>query len=584
VVVRDLTVDCGFDQSAKNVCHEAIALTGSHCRIERVKCINFGVGYNPNASPPVPIECFVLEVATSSHSPVQDSDAILGSIHDCVITQPGSNGTITGWPGGFIPEITCILLAGSGTGPTPLAYGGSVKGNRIYNLNKDDNQTSPIHAITLVRCQQSEVADNEIANVDGAGVYIQSWQEQDLVIRNNRMSNVNTGILMSASTVPSDLHQYTKVHDNVILLGYYKDSSAQAVGIWVSVLPLSPQGLCVSRCFIQRNFVRAPASLGNFPLGVSLVFDGPNYDTIVVEDNVLEIPNCGQPPEFGVPYENALVFFWNYTYMESAVWLHNNRNLAGDDLALKVVDYNWKPYWGPISTRLRRVRHIHDDFLASATAFSLNWFATGLVTSGAGVVDHAGIAVLSVITSSPANPASIKLADNAIVLCGLVTPIYNNTSYTMHVLEAMVKRGDAATTNNRFLCQVGFFDASDNGVYFKIEYAATGHDNCWIGCCKAGGNSALVVSSPVITDGSPPVWHKLRIVVGMCQSGMKAEFYVDDVKLGEFWESAWDSAQKCIPTAGLSLAAKIVETTGSVTHTMSVDYIQYEVFTGRTLP
>ncbi|MBM3879530.1 MAG: hypothetical protein FJ387_07385 [Verrucomicrobia bacterium] len=383
-VISDLTIDCGFAQSDSKTTHKAIDIKGANCLVERVKAVNFSPG-KPDSEPG--LECFVIASTLKSHSPPQDGDTLMGTIRDCEVTEPAANSEIDF--GNPMPEITCLSIVGE-TGH-PLGYTGRIVGNKIFNMRPPSGATqTPLQGITVGHCRLSEIAENEIVNLDGAGIVWMSHKDEEVVIRANRMVNVTGGVVILVQDVNQNPeHLKTKIFDNQIVLGQYVSvaQSFQLAGVYLHIkggISPSPTPVRLGDLWIQRNYIYGKNIGEKTAFGIMCFFNSAVYNNINIEDNILEVPDPGGTPSLNAPYENALWFAEReYGLYDSAKpKVHNNRSLAGKDLRLKLVSLT-SPYsarWGRYSERVARFKAIvhdaqigalYEEFVGEAPRFGL---------------------------------------------------------------------------------------------------------------------------------------------------------------------------------------------------------------------
>lgn len=535
VVVRDLTIDCGFNQSSKHRTRQAIRFYGQEQTVERVKVINYGVGCDTSVpAGERPGECFPIFLAT------QIDRGLVGTIRECEVTEPGLHSSE---PAYGLAEITPLTLGGAcpSTGPLILGLGGRIVGNRVhdmpcYTLESEPCQPSSIHAITVANCAGTEITDNEVINCDGSAVYVVSWTDTDVIIRNNRLINVIIGVNIGVKKneiedglLPS--HARTRIENNVIHLGRVAKSivGLELLGINLSTSDLSGLSgpdlttIRLKDVIIARNFVRGSAitegQVTVDPIGVRLWLQGFIFENLQVANNTLELPDAPEvgSSNFGIPYENALYFNPSWLYMgiddaRRAIRVHNNRNLAGKDLRLKLAySQTWWPLqrgWAPYSTRLqcfrspiadRAARVQYDDFLGQLPRSVLGW--VDLSDHGGGVAGTSGEDGRPGIAELSTGPASDGLAmlmcqANSITLGGGLN----------HVVEFSVSRVTDADAEWR----AGFMQSSGEvGAYFKFGNVSTSRKLKFI-CHDASGGKEYDLADWGDSQGD---WFRYRIEV-----------------------------------------------------------------------
>ncbi len=213
VEVSDLTVDLNLAGQSVPHAPSAVALSGSNNRVSRVKGINWGCTHFPN-------ECFVISVL-GHYQPAADGYHN-GVVEDCIVEKPAqvlhldvttainvgqtseagySDKTAGGWAirGCFVRDITAGTALGQ---PKNFnAYSGGGRGVEIANN----------HAVNLI----SGLPGSSQCN----GVYADTFENQDVTIRDNTFENVNNGIYFNFNPPPGGpqySHTNIAVIDNLI--------------------------------------------------------------------------------------------------------------------------------------------------------------------------------------------------------------------------------------------------------------------------------------------------------------------------------------------------------------------------------
>jgi hypothetical protein len=561
--------------------------------VERVKVVNFGVGANGT-------ECFVisLSLGTSNSSP----NNVLGVIQDCVLTSPGCNGDVTYADPNSIPEITFLCLLG--VSDTDLAVGGRIARNRILNCyyqksnNNNptgvlDDQRCSLHGITVGRCRGVEIAENEVINFDGVAVVWMSWKDQEVLVRRNRMLNVNSGVLIAVFGSANQLtdapyHFGARIVDNYIVLGRYRSIQYQMRGVHLYVqsgIFTPPDPTRIKDIYVQGNFISGQTTDGRLPYGICTELWMPFFDNINVEENVLELPDASASGGLQTAYENALVFIPNthFDYSSPKVKVHHNRNVAGSELRLKVVYYTLEvAFWGPTSSRTDHFKAVildgrsgllYDEFVGIAPAFTLGWekdcAAPGDVSSfpvyPGGPVGRPGVAKVTTGAGSASGVARLRYFREAIQL-GPGGPV-------TQVVEFCAKRSNVATAGENYECRYGFMlNDGDVGVYFRIDATSggTGYQMYECVCLSAGGQQTLQ-SWVYEYDASQLLWRRLRIELPV--SGDQAWFFIDGRYIGK-------CANPDIMPIALPLWAgvKVFKKTGTSERYLLLDYFQHQMY------
>jgi hypothetical protein len=427
-----------------------------------------------------------------------------------------------------------LLVSGGGKDPNGnpvLGNGGAIVGNHLLGIPWEKS-TSPTaqpscpHLITVASCRGTLIANNEAINCDGVGVYIVSWTDYDVHVRDNRLLGVNTGIMVglfsaeihaSYSLIP--YHFRTRIEHNVIVVG--RTSAPTENNTFCGILLVSDEtsdtNVRLQGIQITRNVISAKKlSLGGenylYPQGIYLslaTVAGPlgapvlNYQGITIAGNLLEVPDYSLQDVYqsqwytnwpGTAYENALVFFPGYRYQDqnslvfAQIKVHGNRNLAGTDMRVKATHTFYLPaktifnYWGISSNRRARFKApafngraglFYDEFLGILPRSALGWVDAS--SAGADVIaqdlDDPSV------EEKPKHPGIAKV----IVHQGTGTLVpalykYGTTTLTLqgnltHSFEFAVRRSDridSAATD--YECRLGLLGAGDNGVFFNVKY------------------------------------------------------------------------------------------------------------------
>jgi hypothetical protein len=566
-VIQDLTVDCAFNEtwSQRYASRQAIALTAPDVIVRRVKAIKFGAGSSGT-------ECKVIALD------VANADERLGTVQDCLITQPGDNSAVT--YSGTVPLIICLALGPRGATGWK-GRGGLVIGNRITDLpytGATGAQRSPLRGVCFGGCLGARIAENEIVNFDGAAVWSEVGEDEDVEVEENRLIEVNIGVYLAGAAGPTHSSTGLRIRGNLVVLGKASTSSVvwqgRLYGIWCQFAESIYSFL--KDCWVRHNFVGGTTVDGNIPVGVKI--EDMAVSTLSgyhLDDNVLELPDAAASGSagFGVAYENAIVYSPSIVTPASKLDLHGNRNLAGADLRAKLLS-DTSRFWGSFSTRLARfqapafdgrVGLATDDFVGQlSTGFALGWTTSssgwGSVVSQNGLEGHPGIVLVNITSSSSTlSSALLRYGFNGIVL----GPSLNQT------VEFAAKRTGVATQADNYECRLGLMKTiGDDGVYFKVLWA--NNSNYIFAVAASGANS----SSSSTGNDTTPGWHVYRIETGPNPADpqqQEVRFYVDGQYLCTMPSS-------CLPTTPLQAAFKVAALTTTVADRgLLVDYFQHQV-------
>jgi hypothetical protein len=337
VRISDLTLDCNYNnQQAKRATLNAIVLRGGGGIIERIKCINFGVGATGN-------ECFVISANLASQGKSYRKGV---RIQECEFTQPGNNAGVN-YPN-KVPEITCIAFGGhADKTSTNYSEGDLVQRNFIHDLFRDDrNQRSEIHGITPGWSNGARVLSNTVANVDGIGIYRDSWVDKNGLIAGNYLGNVRCGIALHV--VNSAALTNLKVINNKIYL--YREAprtyalTSDMIGI--DIFGPGP----ISDLVIRNNLISgkmiAQTNRFSSPIGIRILNSNDAYRHIAIDNNLIDIPGysprdlqTSRPALPGTrPYPRAILHYFDYNYSADRIQITRNKNPKGEPLELTLLN------------------------------------------------------------------------------------------------------------------------------------------------------------------------------------------------------------------------------------------------------
>lgn len=198
-IISGITWDGNYSKNSGSSTISAIRIRGSNINISENKFINFGVG---NAQK---CECF--QVSAGPINQNEQGPIFKNNIFSSVGLKQNS-------PRGFVPENT--LLTAGGTNPI-------ISGNKFIDCIFDKKlQQSPLHGIAVATTTGSVIENNEFKNFSGVCIYMDSWSNENLIIKNNLAINVWQFIQLTCQPW-KDLNQisfhknYTIMENNVIL-------------------------------------------------------------------------------------------------------------------------------------------------------------------------------------------------------------------------------------------------------------------------------------------------------------------------------------------------------------------------------
>ncbi|MBM3883984.1 MAG: hypothetical protein FJ387_30485 [Verrucomicrobia bacterium] len=374
-----------------------------------------------------------------------------------------------------------------------------------------------------------------------------------------------------------------RIEQNLILLGRNTHLLADMdwmAGVLLYAEDSIPGGSRLKGITVARNFVRGDkiteGQTTYSALGVLLMLNSPIFESIHVNDNVLEVPDAA---ELNTAYENALVFSPTYRAVDPAagvggeVRAHGNRNLSGQDMRFKYQQYQQMSQWGPYSQRLARFKApsfggragvFYDEFMGALPRSALGW--QGLTSgSGAAIAEQdgqakrPGIARLSTGTDI-AGLSELRYSSSSIVLGGGLT----------HLFGFAARRAQQSAYPTDFDCVLGLVasDSSNVGVYFKITSGGT-YNNQWTAICTDTSQERVVGVSDF--EYAPPPWRSFRIEVQADASAV--EFLIDGKWFGR--------ATSYLPTVPLFMILMIRNRSQpyhGANHDLLVDHFSHQVF------
>ena len=175
-VISGITFDGNYDENwdpvnpyFKSV--GGVRLIGSNNVIENCEFKGFGVGV-ANA------EAFALQ----SYLPTTAADNSQGAIvRNCSFNTPGANSRTVAT---YIEANTSIAIGGNGA-TNKYAVGCVIEGCDFTNNLFNTNQRSPLHGISPVATRGCVVRNNTFTNYQGQHIYVDSYKNFNLVIKDN---------------------------------------------------------------------------------------------------------------------------------------------------------------------------------------------------------------------------------------------------------------------------------------------------------------------------------------------------------------------------------------------------------------
>jgi hypothetical protein len=173
-LIEGITFDGNYEKNRSTATLMGIRIRGENNIVKSCKFINFGVGSKDLH------ECFQIIIG-----PI-NNDGRGTQIIDNYFTLPGrkSNSTTN-----HVPENTVVAVGGVDT---------LVKGNVFENMDFNViNQQSPLHGISIGNTKNAKIIDNNFINFQGSCIYMDSWTNEDFIIKNNTADNVWQFLQMS---------------------------------------------------------------------------------------------------------------------------------------------------------------------------------------------------------------------------------------------------------------------------------------------------------------------------------------------------------------------------------------------------
>lgn len=198
-VISDITWDGNYENNSTTSTIDGIRIRGENTTIKDCKFINFGVGEKLHAET---FQIFATTIDKSGKGP---------NIINNLFGLPGRKSNTKS---GFVCENTFIGVGGKNT---------LVKNNIFNNCLFDSKtQQSPLHAITLMDCSESEVSNNLFDTFQGCCIYMDSWTNDGVEIKNNIANNVWIFFSLTCQSWPNDnqisFNKNFKVHSNNVIL------------------------------------------------------------------------------------------------------------------------------------------------------------------------------------------------------------------------------------------------------------------------------------------------------------------------------------------------------------------------------
>ena len=380
VIIRDLTIDCNFDGQNKHATIHAVQIRGGGALVERVNFRGYGTGHNPKNR--LTRECFVVHQSLVYKTANASRQA--ATYRDLDFTGCGHNGDVEG----HVAEITHITLGGADNfenrswilpkGHDPdwdpanngenennwwPSYGGLVENCTIHDEVYDPaTQKSPLHGVTYGNCIGMTVRNNTFTDFEGSCVYVMSWWNRGTQIVDNEFLRVSNGValqLHGKKGVPVQMprHEGVRIERNRIVLGAPKHRRWSPSGIQLYGQDMDPtirfKDIVIRHNHIEgRQCVHADGK-PRYPLGITIQVLRANTQNLIVEENVVDVPDIGTSPWIPQqPYSMSIMYFplarWEQDATSGNVRFINNRTPKGERVYPALMDWYGKnkPRWG----------------------------------------------------------------------------------------------------------------------------------------------------------------------------------------------------------------------------------------------
>ena len=162
---------------------QSIFLEGYNNKVRNVKMIGNARGLGGG-------ECFQTRLTFGPNTPNNSKG---GEITGCEVTEIGYCNYTHNGGGGY--EISCLTVSGH---KDKKAYGVKIKNNIIHKMNViDGKQHSSLNGICCSAAENPVITDNVVQRFDGNGFYVDSWESDGMIIKNNNFINVWRGMFFN---------------------------------------------------------------------------------------------------------------------------------------------------------------------------------------------------------------------------------------------------------------------------------------------------------------------------------------------------------------------------------------------------
>ena len=271
--LTDLTIDCGLPSSAAVACG-AVRVMGSHVRIQRVKCVNWGT--RTNGQPAFVVALIIADPDANSPFPNAEDAGIEG----CIVVNPSTNNLTSS-------EVALLHAGGRELSvPQNMAFG---QGPFIRNCFVDGATStggpaeSLFRGISMGACIGGVVEGNQIHNVYVGGPYQAVLATDSIIVRNNVYRNVVTGALWDLGTNNVGVKNLVMEHNSFELAVNWPGTPPASRGIIVA--DASPTQAVHGTLVFRGNLFRTLDSQTSSSIGVAVDVDGAT--ALMVEDNIV---------------------------------------------------------------------------------------------------------------------------------------------------------------------------------------------------------------------------------------------------------------------------------------------------------
>lgn len=339
VTIRDLVLDCGFDQQIKDAqgrmptTTQAISIEGLGMVAEDVTIRNCGKGVGGG-------ECFAVRMFAPALKASEPRTSRLSRmrcehIGQAAATHAGAEGD----------EITLFSLVGA---PANLLIAPVIENCVVSGLKRGPSQPSPIHVFHTTYSVGDIVRHNTVMNSDATCVYRDTGQSIASRVRSNLFFNVHRGVFWNSMT--DFLVRDFSIDGNRIEL--YSEKPAWNVNGTPAGILLQANGTSFVRGqFASNVIVGIGGDFGTqhfFTRGIYLELRGRNDAiTLVARDNLIDVAQPPSGPYYPAGWRGLLSLYvanqgaWDPATPCMRAW--GNRDSTGYRMPITVTDSGYIP-------------------------------------------------------------------------------------------------------------------------------------------------------------------------------------------------------------------------------------------------